>query len=120
MKKWLYWLLLSGILMIGGPWVAVTWLGDLGMAFCFLLFFAVNPLFSVFAGVYAGGDIKRLWSIPLVISALFLAGVWLFFDLGEPAFVSYGVVYLLIGTSAMLLSSFVKNRRDPDGNQRPS
>lgn len=40
------------ILMIGCPWLAVTFAGTTGMAVCFVLFYAINPLFSVACGVY--------------------------------------------------------------------
>ena len=42
------------------PWMAVHFVkGDAGMAVCFLLFFGVNPLFSLAMGVYAGKGRKK-------------------------------------------------------------
>ena len=41
---------------------------------------------------------------------LFLAGSWLFFEMGEPAFWLYGGCYLLIGTVVMLISAFVMKK----------
>ena len=39
------WLAVSAAVMLALPWIAVTFVkGDAGMAVCFLLFFAVNPL----------------------------------------------------------------------------
>ena len=59
------------------PWMAVHFVkGDAGMAVCFLLFFGVNPLFSLAMGVFAGKGRKKRWSLPLVTAALFLAGTW--------------------------------------------
>ena len=52
MKKIICWLAASVFLMIVMPWIAVTFVnGDAGMAVCLLLFFAVNPVFSVLLGM---------------------------------------------------------------------
>ena len=75
-------------------------------AFIFL-FFVLDPLFSVVCGIVAGRQIKELWMLPLITAGLFVAGTWLFFELGEPAFLLYGGCYLLIGTVVMLISAFV-------------
>ena len=101
------WILPAVLLMIGCPWLAAKFAGSAGMAVCLLLFFAVNPLFSAVCGVYAGKNIKRLWFLPVLNAGLFLAGAWLFFDMGEPAFLLYGGCYLLIGIIAMLIRAFL-------------
>ena len=111
MKKLLTWTLLAIFLMIGCPWLAVEFAGSAGMAVCFILFFAVNPLFSAVCGVFAGRNIKQLWSLPIITAVLFLAGVWLFFEMGEPAFLLYCGCYLIIGMIAMLISNFVSKRK---------
>ena len=111
MKKLVAWTILAIILMIGCPWLAVKFAGSAGMAVCFILFFAVNPLFSAICGVFAGRNIKRLWSLPITTAILFLAGVWLFFEMGEPAFLLYCGCYLIIGIIAMLISNFVSKRK---------
>ena len=108
MKKRMGWTTAAVILMIGFPWLAVTFAGDAGMAVCFVLFFAVNPLFSAVCGFAARKDTRRLWMLPLVTTGLFLAGTWIFFDMGEPAFLLYGAVYLAIGAAAMLLRAVWK------------
>jgi len=107
MKKLIIWTTLAILLMIGCPWLAVTFAGDAGMAVCFLLFFAVNPAFSALCGVSAGKNIKLLCPLPIMVAALFLAGVWLFFEMSEPAFLLYGGCYLIIGVVAMLISSYI-------------
>jgi len=81
------------------------------MAVCFILFFAVNPLFSMVCGVFAGKDIKRLWPLPIITAGLFLIGTWLFFEMGETAFLLYCGCYLMIGIVAMLISAFVNKRK---------
>ena len=103
-KNIILWLAASAVVMLAFPWLAVTFVkGDAGMAVCFLLFFAVNPLYSVLIGAFAGKDVKHLWSLPVISSALFLIGTWIFFDMGESAFILYAAVYLVLGIAAMLI-----------------
>ena len=78
MKKLVGWTTAAVILMIGFPWLAVNFAGDAGMAVCFLLFFAANPLFSAVCGFAASGDIRRLWMLPPMTAGLFLTGTWIF------------------------------------------
>ena len=60
-KNIILWLAASVVVMLALPWLAVTFVkGDAGMAVCFLLFFAVNPLYSVIIGAFAGKDVKRV------------------------------------------------------------
>ncbi len=107
----LLWLAASAAVMLALPWAAVTFVkSDAGMAVSLLLFFAVNPLYSVMLGAFAGKDIRRLWSFPVVLAGLFLTGVWVFFDRGERAFILYAGVYLALGTAAMLISMFRKKK----------
>lgn len=107
MKKFIGWIIAAVILMIGFPWLAVTFAGSAGMAACFILFYAVNPLFCAVCGVFAGKCIKRLWTLPIISAGLFLVGVWLFFEMGEPAFLLYCGSYLMIGIATMLISAMV-------------
>ena len=103
------WFAVSAVLMLALPWLAVTFVkGDAGMAVCFLLFFAVNPIYCVIAGTFAGKDMRQLWSLPLVSAALFLVGTWIFFDMGETAFILYAAVYLVLGIAAMIISRFIR------------
>lgn len=111
MKKSMIWTISAMILMIGVPWLAVTFAGSAGMAICFILFFAINPLFSAICGVFAGKSIRQLWALPIITVGLFLAGAWLFFDMGETAFLLYAGCYLAIGMIAMLLSLLVKRMK---------
>ena len=110
-KNIILWLAVSAVVMLMFPWLAVTFVkGVAGMAVCFLLFFVVNPLYSAIIGVFAGKDIRHLWSLPVISVALFLIGAWIFFDMGETAFVLYAVVYLVLGIVAMLISMFIGKR----------
>ena len=111
MKKLMIWFIIAVFLMLGMPWLAVTFAGMNGMAICFILFFGVNPLFSIFSCILAGSDVKKLWVLPIVTAGVFILGVWIFFDMGEPAFLLYSSAYLVIGIIAMLISGFIKRRR---------
>ena len=83
-KNTILWMAASAVVMLAFPWLAATFVkGDAGMAVCFLLFFAVNPLYSVLIGAFAGKDIRRLWSLPVISAVLFFIGTWIFFDMGD-------------------------------------
>ena len=110
-KNIILWLAVSAVVMLALPWIAVTFVkGDAGMAACFVLFFALNPLYSVILGVFAGKDVKHLWSLPVISAVLFLIGTWIFFDMGEMAFILYAVVYLVLGIVAMLISMIIRKK----------
>lgn len=112
------WLAASAVVMLALPWLAVTFVkADGGMAVCFLLFFGVNPLYSVIIGAFAGKDIRWLWSLPVISAALFLIGAWIFFDMGQTEFILYTTVYLVLGIAAMLISAFM--RRSTQRNMPP-
>lgn len=111
MKTWKL-TLLSAAVMLGLPWLAVTLVsGDAGMAVCFLLFFAVDPIFSVVCGIFTGKDMKKLWFQPILPPLFFLIGAWWFFSFGEPAFLLYAAVYLLLGCLATVVSSAFRSRK---------
>lgn len=115
-KKPIFWLLLSATVMLLLPWLTVTFVqSDAGMAAVLLLFFGVNPGHSMAAGYYAGKWIRRLWWVPAVSAALFLAGAWLCFEAGEPAFWTYAGVYFALGMEAMFVSRLIAGRRESDG-----
>lgn len=111
MKQAIPWAAAAVLLMIGCPWLAVTFAGTAGMAICFLLFFAVNPAFCAVCGFFAGKQIRQLWMLPLIVAVLYLAGAWLFFDMGEPAFLMYCGAYLIIGIISMLIRALWNQRK---------
>ena len=109
MKKMIPWIIASAVIMLVFPWLAVTFVkGDGGMAVCFILFFVLNPIYAIFAGAQAGKDVKRFWALPMITAILFLAGTWLHFNMDEPAFLLYALIYLLLGAAAMLISAFIR------------
>ena len=74
-------------------------------------FFVLDPLFCAVCGAFAGRNVKQLWALPVIAAVLYLAGVWLFFERGEPAFLLYCGCYLIIGLTAMLLSALLRKRK---------
>lgn len=112
MKKLTPWLIITALIMLALPWLSVTLVkGDGGMAVCFILFFALDPIYAICAGAYAGKDVKALWLLPIITPLFFLIGTWLVFDMGEPAFILYAAVYLLLGAAAMLISLLIRKKR---------
>lgn len=111
MKKVVFWILVSALVMLILPWLAVFVNGDNGMAVCFILFYLGNPIYSILAGVYAGKDRKELWIVPVITAVLFLAGAWSIFDKNETVFVLYALIYLLLGIAAMFVSGLKKKAK---------
>lgn len=112
MKKMLSWIAASAGVMLALPWMAVTFVkGDGGMAICFVLFFALNPIYAICVGAAAGKDGRKLWALPVITALLFLIGTWLFFDWREKAFVLYALIYLFLGIAAMLISMFIEKKK---------
>lgn len=110
-KNIILWIAVSAVVMLMFPWLAITFVkGDAGMAVSLLLFFAVNPLYSVIVGVFAGKNIRHLWGLPVISAVLFLIGTWIFFDMEETAFILYAVVYLVLGIVVMMISMFIKKK----------
>lgn len=105
-------LAISAGLMLLLPWFTVTLVkGDAGLGVCFLLFFAVDPVTAAAVGVFSGRNLRTAWFQPAALAALFLAGTWLVFSMGEPAFLIYGGVYLLLGYAAMWLTWCFRGRK---------
>lgn len=112
MKKMIAWLIASAAILLALPWLAVTFVeSDAGMAVSLFLFFVLNPIYAICTGAYAGRDVKRFWALPVITALFFLAGAWRFFELGESDFILYALVYLILGIAAMLLSQFVRKKR---------
>ena len=111
MKKQLtIWSIISALVMLMLPWLAVTFApADAGMAICFILFYAINPIYSIIIGYQAGRNVKALWPLPMISAVLFLIGTWIFFTIAETIFIVYAVIYLVLGLIAMFITSkFIK------------
>ncbi len=110
-KNFIFGITLSAIIMLILPWLAVTFVpADAGMAVCLMLFYAVNPIYSVIIGTFAGKDMRRLFALPIISALLFLAGIWIFFGRDESAFIFYGTIYLFLGIVSMLISNRIQKK----------
>ena len=116
MKKLTLLTAIAAALMVGGPGLALCLSGMDAMGATFILFFGVNPLFSAICGAISGSDTGRLWPLPLITAALFLLGVWIYFDARELSFLIYGAGYLLIGWAAMLVSALITRLKQTKQN----
>ncbi len=110
-NKFIVWLIVSIVIMIILPWLVNSFVSsDAGMAACFLLFFLINPIYSVIMGAFAAKNFKELWEMPFVSAALFFLGSWIFFDTGEKAFIIYAGIYLILGLVAMTISMVIDRK----------
>lgn len=114
MKQLLFSTGISALIMLGLPWLAVSFApGDAGMAICFLLFYGLNPLYAGISGYICGRKGKHMWMSPVLAALLFLAGSWMFFDAGELVFLIYALVYLGLGLLAMTVSTIFHKNSTP-------
>jgi len=110
------WMLRPAVLLILLPWLLVQWVrSDAGFAVILLLLFGVDPVCCFLYGLWAGKDVRQRWFMPFAAAGLFLLGTWLSFEMGEPAFVTYAVFYLLLGLAAMGISWMLTKRRSGYG-----
>ena len=118
MKKNIAALIILVAVMFGLPWGAVTFApGDAAMAICFVLFFGVNSLCSLYAGIFAGLSVKQRFWLPPANSLIFLLGVWTVFDWGNSDFYSYAIAYLAVSMLAMVITVFVVRNIKKELNQ---
>jgi len=55
-------------------------------------------------------NMKNLWGMPIISAILFLFGSWIFFDMGQRAFIMYAGIYLILGISVMLISRIIHRK----------
>ena len=104
------WTLASVVLFFVLPWLIVTVVhSDAAMAACLLLFFAIDPVFAIAAGMFAGKRPRELWFLPLLIPVLFLLGSWVCFDFGQPDFITYALFYLALCGTTMFVFLVMTN-----------
>ncbi len=82
--------------------------GCSGMILCIIVFYIINPVYSIILGANCGKNIRQMWNIPLLSAIMFLSGTWLFFDIKEVWFIIYAAAYLAIGWIAMFTSSYLR------------
>lgn len=112
-KRFRNWIIASAVVMLGLPFLAVAFTtGNMALVICIALFWAINPIFSIVQGYAAGSDVREMWGLPLLNSLLYVAGMWLFFAMGEMSFLLYGLMYMALGYLAMWMMWMVCRRRN--------
>ena len=48
--------------------------------------------------------------LAVIPAVLFPIGTWIFFDMGETAFILYAAVYLALGIAVMLISMLIRKK----------
>lgn len=96
------------VIMLVLPFIVVkTVPADAGMAVCFLLFFAANPVVTCVVGIFSGKNIKKNWYLVFVLPIIFLLSSMIIFAI-DPAFLMYATVYLILGVVAMTVTAIIK------------
>lgn len=112
--KVLLWIATTALIMLGLPWLAVTFSDNMsGMIVSIILFYAIDPLYVLVMGACAGQNLKGYWYLPLGCAGLFLLGIWLYISKDLSQFYSYAVVYLALGLVSMFISFFFKRGSAP-------
>ncbi len=107
-KKLTSGIIISSLIMIGLPLLTKLFVkGEGGFLVIFLMFYIIDPIWSLLSGIFAATDIKKLWPLPFISSLLYLAGTWGIFEMGESSFVFMALVYLAIGLASMVITYFV-------------
>ena len=96
---------ISGIALIPKENNITAWL-ILGV----ILMFVINPLFMVFIGIFNGAQFDKLWFVPIIPVAMFVAALCVFQTFDWYSLV-YPLGYLVIGEIAGLLTFLVKKQQ---------
>lgn len=114
-KKKIKWIIASVIVIIAFMlFVPITIVkfapANAGMGLMFILFFALNPIFSIVLGIFSGRDIRIFWFVPLLNAVAFLLSMWFVFTTTEILFSIYAIIYLAVGVIAMAVTSLLKQK----------
>lgn len=93
-------LIAIAIVMVVLPVAILFTPADTGMTLCMILFLAINPVFFLGLGIYAGEQVQEIWFVPLIAAGIYLVLSWLMFGL-VAAFLLYAAFYLVLGYGAM-------------------
>lgn len=111
-KKLIFTAILSGIVMIFIPLLTVdTSQTEEGIASIFTLLFAIDPVYTLAVGIFAGTDRKSLWALPIITAVFFILGFGLIFTFSDIMVYMYGLCYLLTGTLAMFFIDIILRKR---------
>ena len=103
---------LSAVVMFGIAGISLMPKEALNAAFFWsiILIFVINPLFMVFIGIFNGAQFNKLWFVPIIPAAMFVAALCVFQTFSWDSLI-YPLGYLAIGEIAGLLTFLVKEQK---------
>lgn len=109
MKEAIVSLALTIVLVFGIPLAAILFASEAGMAICVLSFYIINPLYSIGLGIYAA--IKKRWPLSLIPAVIYLPSMWILFEIKEPVFAVYSLIYLTEGLVSTIIAHLFFGRQ---------
>ena len=116
MKKVLYAVLLSLFVLFFPALLAVLFAGTNGMAICFILFFAVNPVYFAALGYFCSLSFKTRWYLPILSAVVYVLSMIVLFDPTETAWYIYAGLYLFISLAVGVTAALVKKSKSKENN----
>lgn len=113
MNKKIFWYFLSFFVMIVLPFLAVHFVSaDNGMAICFILFYAINPMYFAMVGLVAGLNGKCMEEIPYFGVILFLLGIIFVIGSTDWSFAYFCICYIIICCLTQYVGIYLKRRKN--------
>ena len=104
--------ILSAVVMFGIAGISLMPKEAINAAFFWsiILIFVINPLFMVFIGIFNGAQFNKLWFVPIISAAMFVAAICGFQTVSWVSLMD-PLGYLAIGEIAALLTFLVKKQK---------
>ena len=100
------------IVMLLFPLCAIMFVSpDASLIAILLMFYIINPMFSIVIGIVSGLEIKRMWWSSLLLPASFIASGYLILKTGHDCLI-YSLVYFILHFISMLITSILKYNKD--------
>ena len=112
-ERWavLRWGATSVVLVCVLPWLTLLLDFGTGMVMFVLFFFAVDPTYSVFLGIFAGKDLRHRWILPFLAPTLLLLEGRLVIAAWEDL-AGYAGAYLALGFISMMISWSITPKKE--------
>ena len=82
--------------------------GTAGMAICFILFLAVNPVYFALLGIFCSRSVKTRWYLPPVSALIYVLTMCVVFTFTETAWYYYAAIYLFISLAVGAASAIIR------------
>ena len=105
------WLICTAAIMFGMPGTARYTNMDAFMVLIVLEFFIIGPLWALGTGIFAGWEARDRWWLTIADPVLFIAGAWIFLEMGELDFLFYAFCYLMVGVLSMFITAVIRRNR---------